>query len=248
MAFPLLGMLTHSVQAGELATAVSPYEAPRFLRGAIYRLDRKTKLFQFTRNSKTAGKEVQAIRNFDYLDGKLAARETVTYHGSQFRAFELEDFQTGARGSARLVLNQGEVQPVLRFEYSERTGAKPKTAEERLRPDTLVTDMIPGFLVAHWDRLMRGDDLKCRLMVVPRRETVGFTFHKSSEKTEPDKVIIKMSASSALIAALVDPVFFVIEKDAPHHILEYSGRTTPRIRTGNSWKDLEAVTVFDWKR
>jgi hypothetical protein len=59
-------------------------------------------------------------------------------------------------------------------------------------------------------------------------------------------VIIKMSASSFIIAALVDPLFFTMEKDGEHRVLQYDGRTTPKLKDGTKWKDLDAVTVFDW--
>ena len=225
---------------------VSQYETPKLLKGAIYTGDRKTKLFLFTRRSNAVGSELEVIREYNYPDGKPAARETVTYQGNQFRGFELKDFQTGSSGAVRSILRPWDSQRVLHFEYSEKPGTKAKRAEEPSRPDTLVTDMIPPFLLTHWERLMRGEDIKCRLVVIQRRETVGFTFHKVSSNAEPGKVVVKMSPSGAIIAALVDPVFFVMEKEAPHHILEYSGRTTPRIKKGSSWKDLEAVTVFDW--
>jgi len=55
-----------------------------------------------------------------------------------------------------------------------------------------------------------------------------------------------MGASSPIIAALVDPLYFTVEKVPPHRVFQYAGRTTPKIRTGGKWNDLDAVTVFDW--
>jgi hypothetical protein len=244
--FALVATLSQATYAGEPTTVVSQYETPRLLKGTIYASDRKTKLFLFIRTSKVVGGELEVTRDYTYPDGKPAAREMVTYQGDQFRRIEFKDFQTGASGAAGLSLRPWASRRVLHFEYTERPGTNAKQAEEPSRPDTLVTDMIPPFLLAHWERLMRGEEVKCRVIVIQRRETVGFTFRKVSSRAEAGKVVVKMSASSAIIAALVEPVFFVIEQDAPHHILEYSGRTTPKIKKGNSWKDLEAVTVFDW--
>jgi hypothetical protein len=56
-----------------------------------------------------------------------------------------------------------------------------------------------------------------------------------------------MEATSRVIALLVDPLFFTIEKAPSHRVLEYEGRTTPKTKSGNKWKDLDAVTVFDWE-
>jgi hypothetical protein len=59
-------------------------------------------------------------------------------------------------------------------------------------------------------------------------------------------VRIKMEPTSFLIKQLVDPLLFVVEKGGKHHILQYIGRTTPLIRDGNKWKDLDATSIFDW--
>ena len=95
----------------------------------------------------------------------------------------------------------------------------------------------------------QGKAVKCRYIVVPRRETVGFSFAKESASTWQGRsvFIIKMEPVSPIIGELVDPLLFTIEAEGQHRVLEYTGRTTPKIRAGNKWKDLEAVTVFDWK-
>jgi hypothetical protein len=48
------------------------------------------------------------------------------------------------------------------------------------------------------------------------------------------------------LATLVDPLYFTLEKAPPHRVLRYAGRTTPKTQVGGKWKDLDAVTVFDW--
>jgi hypothetical protein len=108
--------------------------------------------------------------------------------------------------------------------------------------------MVGPFLLDHWDALMRGEEVKCRYVVLPRVETVGFTFEKltGDKRERKGVVIIKMSATSPIIAALVDPLYFTIERDGRHRVLEYEGRTTPKLKAGNKWKDLDAVTVFHW--
>jgi hypothetical protein len=90
--------------------------------------------------------------------------------------------------------------------------------------------------------------VKCRCIVVPRRVTVGFTFAKDAASTWQGRqvLIVRMEASSPLIAALVNPLVFTIEQAPPHRVLLYIGRTTPKTRAGSKWKDLDGVTVFDW--
>ncbi len=108
--------------------------------------------------------------------------------------------------------------------------------------------MVAPFLISHWQDLLQGAKVKCRYIVIPRRETVGFTFAKDSESTWQGRpvVVIKMAATSPFVAAMVNPMFLTIERNPPHHVLQYAGRTTPKISVGGKWKDLDSVTVFDW--
>ena len=55
-----------------------------------------------------------------------------------------------------------------------------------------------------------------------------------------------MEPTSLIIARLVDPVFFTLEKNGQHRVLRYTGRVTPKTKVGNKWDDLDATVVFDW--
>jgi hypothetical protein len=87
------------------------------------------------------------------------------------------------------------------------------------------------------------------LVSISRAETVGFKFYKESYSTWHGKpvMIVTMQPSSIIIAQLVAPLHFFIEKDGQHRVLQYIGRTTPSIRRDGKWDDLDAVSVFDWK-
>jgi hypothetical protein len=225
------------------------YEEPKFITGAIYSNDRKQLLFRFTRSAKRSGSTLNVQRDFSYPDAKLAARERVVYQGDALASYELEETQLGSSGSARI--RRDAVNPAkgsIQFEYLREAGGRPKTRNEALRENTLIADMVGPFLVAHWDALRRGEKIECRYIVVPRRETVGFTFAKDTvaRRQDQDVLIVKMGATSPIIAALVDPLFFAMEQAPPHRVLEYQGRTTPKIRSGKKWDDMDAVTVFDW--
>jgi len=84
---------------------------------------------------------------------------------------------------------------------------------------------------------------------VPRTETVGFTFLRDPESTQQDRNVltVKMEASSPFVKALVEPLFFTMEPAPPHRVLQYVGRTTPKIQVRGKWNDLDALTVFDWQ-
>jgi hypothetical protein len=108
--------------------------------------------------------------------------------------------------------------------------------------------MLPYFIVEHWNELIRGQAVMFRFIAQSRIETVGFKFVKESDVTWRGKAAVRfrMEASSFIIAQIVDPLFFIVEKDGAHRVLEYVGRTTPKLRDGSKWKDLDARTVYDW--
>ena len=227
------------------------YEEPKSLMGAIYERgsERHKLLFRFKRQATRSGSTLKVVRDYTYPDGKPAAQEQVVYNGNNLVSLTLREFQIGAEGSARIKRPAGQGDGTLEFDYVKSPGGAVKSRTEGLRENTLVGDTVGPFLADHWDELMRGAKLKSRYIAVPRLETVGFTFFKDtgSAAQNPEAVTIKMEPTSRIIAAIVDPLYFSVEKEAPHRVLQYSGRTTPKLNVRGKWEDLDAVTVFDWK-
>ena len=229
------------------------YESPELLTGSIYAQDsgQKQVLFKFKRVAKRSGSTLTVLREYTYPDGKHAAREQVTYHGDNLVSYALEELQCGSVGSARIQRapdNPGKGNIDFEYRPNLASPARPKTSSESLRGDTINSDMVATFLSTHWAELASGTKVRCRYLVVPRRETVGFTFVKDSESTFQGKpvFIIRMEATSLIIAALVDPVLFTVEAGGKHRLLQYVGRVTPKAKKGDDWVDLDAVAVYDW--
>jgi hypothetical protein len=236
----------------EAETSRLRYEGPKLLTGAIYdQGSAGTKLlFRFQRRAKRSGQRLDIEREYTHPDGTLAARERVVYEGNALTLFEFHQAQTGERGLAAIRPPSGPGVPgSVSFEYSPEPGAKVKTGTEATMSDMVVNDMIGQFLIAHWDLLVRGEKVRCRYLVISRRETVGFTFTRTAESSWHGQraIIVRMEATSKLLAPLIKPLSFTIEEAVPHRVFQYVGRTTPKIRDGNKWKDLDAVTVFDWE-
>jgi hypothetical protein len=229
------------------------YEEPTLLTATIYAKDAGPKkvLYRFKRTATRFGMKVSVVREFSYPDGKPAARERAVYEGDDLTSYALEELQIGAAGSTTIQRESGNpAKSVLLFEYTKDVGAagKAKTSTEVLRNDTLTSDMVASFLASHWAELARGEKVRCRYIVVPRRETVGFTFVKDAEASYQGRkaLVLRMEATSPIIARLVDPLYFTVERDAPHRVFQLVGRTTPKVKVGSSWEDLDAITVFDW--
>ena len=249
--------ITQAVPAGP-PTTIGPssmYAGPPLLTGTIYAKDTNPRqpLFKFKRVATSSGDNVNVLRTFTDLEGEPAARELVAYKGDHLVSYQLEELQIGAAGSARLQREPGNsVKGAIAFEYTKdlHGSGKTRASNESLRPDTLVGDMVGEFLSSHWNDLARGDKVRCRYIVVPRRETVGFTFVKHSETTAGGRpvLIVRMEATSPIIATLVDPLYFTIEKDSPHRVAQYVGRVTPKLKRGDKWDDLDGIFVFDWPK
>ena len=237
--------------AGSLLPGEVDFEQPKLLTGAIYAgsSEPSNLLFTFRRTADRTGSTVRVLREYQATNGAAAARERVTYEQGRLVSFEWESLQTGARGKATLQSEpQHSLKQKISFQYGRGPGSKTESKAEGPRKDVLINDMLPSFLVNHWEDLMKGESVKFRFIVLPRLETVGFKLVKDSESTWRGRpvVLIRMEPTSVIIARLVEPVHFTVEKGGSRRILQYVGRTTPMIRRGEKWEDLDAVTVFDW--
>jgi hypothetical protein len=239
-------------QAPASASGAINYFEPAVLTGTIYAkaADPKEVLFTFKRTATRSGQTIRVLREFMAPDGKVAARERIQFEGGQLASFEMEEPESGATGSVAVVEDTtGGAGRKIVFSYSPGKGSAKKTDTEKFQEDTLVSDMIAPWLAAHWATLNSGAPVKFRYAVVARKETVGFKFIKESEGTLHGipVVTVKMEPTSWVIARLVDPLHFTVEKGGQHRVLQYVGRTTPRLRKGDKWEDLDAVSVYDWK-
>lgn len=225
------------------ADAGVDYLEPEVLSGTVYADTTLSRvLFTFRRTATRSGSTVHVLREFDLPDGRVAARERVIYQGGRLKSFSLEDLQIGSRGSAVVQQDARE----MNFQYV--VGTTRRNGNEKFMDQILANDMVGPYIAAHWDALASGAVLKCRFVSIPRAETVGFKFFKESETTWRGKpvMIVKAEPTSILIAQLVAPLHFIVDKTGRHNVLEYTGRTTPKFRKNGKWEDLDAVTVIDW--
>jgi hypothetical protein len=235
-------LFTHAV----LADSEPSYLEPKNLTGTIY-ADASLKQVYFTirRVATNDGSTIHVLREFSLPNGTLAARERVVYEGNHLKSFAYEDLQRGSAGDLTVKSAGGDSK--MNFTYTE--GKTKKTGSEKFLDEMLVSDMVGPYIVAHWDSLTKGATVKCRLIAMSRAETVGFKFFKEADTTWHGKpvMMVTLEPTSIIIAQMVEPMHFVIEKESPHLIIQYTGRTTPSVLKNGKWEDLDPVTVFDWK-
>ncbi len=236
-------------------TRAVDYAEPKLLVGNIFALGPTPTecLFKSERRGTRTGANVLVTCDYTSPNGSLAARDRIVYEAGRLASFEEEELQTGESGSAKIrpdPKNPGHWRVYFEYVIGQGGTAKRSSSSEALENDTLIDDMIPAFIDSHWEALDKGSAAKFRYIVLSREETVGFKLVKETETTWQGQSVvrIKMEPTSFIIAQLVDPLFFVVEKTGKHRILEYIGRTTPVIRNGNKWKALDAISIFDWKQ
>lgn len=206
------------------------------LKGEIVSRTDKTPLFKYTRTVLKGGDDTIAKRHYEYMDGKPAATETVTYHGGRVTKMVWEQFQSNESGQFELADGK------IKFSYT--IDGKTKTDEEKLVEPFVSQDEVIEYVYKNWDLLMNGKTISIRLPVIFRMETVGFKFFKDGETD--DGIIIKMKPSSFIIAALVKPLIFILKKDGDHRTISVDGRVTPKTQVGGKWKDLDALFVIKY--
>jgi len=226
--------LIPAVRAGDPtnAAASEPFDfaAPALFTGTVYEAgsQRTNILFTFQRTATRSNSTVRVERQFVRPDGFVAATEDAVYESGRLASFHMKEFQAKVSGAIQISPDQ------QRIYISYGRGLEPpKAIGQVLLPDTEVDDTIYPFMLAHWDELMRGAPVKFHFVSLEWKKVFGFRLVRTGE--------------TMLVAKLVDPLCFTIEKDSPHRVIAYVGRTTPRIKKGKSWKYLDAETVFDWK-
>jgi len=228
------------------------YAQPAVLTGTLYASgsDHKKVLFTFQRTAMRSGTTVHVERKYAEPDGSIAATENIVYESGRLVSLEMKEFQAGLWGGIQI--NSDPKKPAhQKITISHGAGKDIKKAgnTDDLEKDTLIDDSIYPFILAHWDELMKGASVKFRFVSLEWERTFGFKLSKSAESVVDGKpvVTIRMDPTSMVVAHFMDPLYFTAEKDSPHRVIEYLGRTTPRIKNGKAWKYLDADTVFDWK-
>ncbi|HEV2437419.1 MAG TPA: hypothetical protein VG077_15615 [Verrucomicrobiae bacterium] len=232
------------------ATAAYDYAEPKLLTGTLYEIGshRQKVLYTFRRIAVSSGATVHVERQFFRTNGLMAAVDKVVYKSNRLDSYQMQDFQARVSGAVRIAPDpQDPARQQIFISYGPGL-VPPKGYAQNLPPDIVFDDTLYPFMMAHWDELMRGNTVNFRFISFEWGRTFAFHLVKTAESAQHGRTVeqIRMAPDSLFVAALVDPLIFTVEKDSPHRMVSYIGRTTPRIQRGNSWKYLDAETVFHY--
>jgi hypothetical protein len=229
--------------------AAGDVAGPARVTGTLYEIgsNRHKVLYHFVRTAHRTGPTVRVQRQFTTPDGRVAAAETVLYRSNRLVAYEMKEFQANLSGSIWIEPDPAKNgQSNILIGYGKSL-APPRGDPQPLKPDTLIDDDLYPFLLVHWDELMRGESVKFHFVSIEWKRTFNFQLVKTGESVVDGHPCeqITMNPSGLLLAQVVNPLVFTVEKAASHMLLSYIGRTTPRVKKGDAWKYLDAETVFD---
>lgn len=149
-------------------------------------------------------------------------------HSADYSLIRFEELhaQTGVVSSVR-VLDEGE----LEFAVT-RDGETERTREDMSDP-VVVGPTLFGFVLTHWDALLRGEEIPVRFAVTDKAQTYGFILRLSS--ATPATTIIEFAASSMFVRMAIDAMSIVFDTET-RTPRRYIGRVPPR---------LEGLATFD---
>lgn len=168
------------------------------------------------------------------LEGEVITIEKALFKGESVLKYEMDHKQIGKSGTIEVKDKK------IQFKMLKEDKSI-KTDDEDLTSQFIVPMSLIKYVQKNWEELKKGKEVEVRLGVWDRLETVGFTFKKIEEKDS--SVTVRMKPSSFAIALLVNPLVFVFNADGSQ-LLKLTGRVQPKIKSGSSFKDLDADVVY----
>ena len=206
--------------------------------GSVFALDgRTTPLFRYERRVQPVAGGLKSTHiTFDPA-GKVVVTQSATHSDAyELTRAEMVHGQTGVSGSVQANGDQ------LTFTLVE--GGTSSVATERATAPVVSGPTMFGYIVTHWDELMRGEALPIRFAIIERQETIGFTLDRIP--AAPGRTAIRMRASNWLMRLAVPSTAFEFDT-ATRKIIEYIGRVPPMEVINGGLKTLDARVSYEFK-
>jgi hypothetical protein len=214
------------------------YSFDLVLTGDVYSLDKTKKILNFERHEKVISKSEKKIKGiFKDLDGNILVIETATIQDGKTINAKVDHIQTKESGT--ISVSDGKIY------FEKKVGTDIEKDTEDYTPNFTVGMSSMSFIKKNWSTLIKGDTVESRFGVWYRKDTVGFDLFKTREFVlNGEKVVeIKMSASSFIIRAIVDPIYFVLNKNSLE-LKTVKGRISPKLLKNGKLTDLDAYIEY----
>lgn len=208
------------------------------LSGDVYNVDKSKKILTFERHEEVVSdSEIKIKGIFKDLLGKILVIESATLKNGETISSGVEHFQMNQSGTITLknkkLIFEKKIEKSIEKEIEEYTS------------NFVVGMTSTNYIRKNWNKILNGSTVESRLGVWYRKDTVGFDFYKTKEILINGKehIEIKMSASSFIIRAIVDPIYFVFEKSSKV-LLSVKGRISPKMLVKGKLEDLDAFVEY----
>jgi hypothetical protein len=180
------------------------------------------------------GGAISAHITRDAASGSVVMADSAS-HTADYRLIDytLHANQQGQTGQVHI--ENGEVSFLVRDARGERRRV------EKTRDPVVVGPTLVGHIHRNLGNLRAGQKLPVRMAILDRLETIGFQLQALA--SPPGQTRVRMTPSSIVLAALIDPVTFTFET-ASGKLLHLEGRVPPRVRKGDRLKDLDARVEY----
>ena len=177
------------------------------------------------------------------LQGNVVAIEStdVIRDGDQLRIHIYKIVQKQTNSEGQVEVKDGKAY----FQFTK--DGKTKKSSESVGDDFVCGPTLLSYLHHRYDTIRNGGKVKARFVVLDRLETVGFEYfeEKTLDYNGKKARMIKMKPSSFLVAAIVDPLHFIVPIDGGR-VWEVDGRTQLKYKVGDKLKELDADTVYEY--
>jgi hypothetical protein len=128
--------------------------------------------------------------------------------------------------------------------FTLQEDGKSSVASERVTAPVVSGSTMFGYIVTHWDELMRGASLPIRFAVIERKETIGFTLARVD--ASQGRTAIRMTPSNWLMKLAVPSTSFEFDTTT-RKVLEYTGRVPPMEVVNGALKTLNARVTYEFR-
>jgi hypothetical protein len=155
----------------------------------------------------------------DPQSGALLIDETAHVSGAYaLRRFEADNRQQGYRGAVT-VSADGQ-----RLDYELQRGGKTTRRSESIRAPAVAGPSLHGFILQRWDRLVAGDAVDVRMIVLAKTTSYGFRIRLHSQRE--GRTAFTVTPTNWFVRLAVAPLTVAFDSST-RQVLRYEGRVPP---------------------
>lgn len=209
----------------------------------LYALEGDTLLYKASRTISQFEGKVMESTSFKTPDGKPVQEVVGTFVAETLAplSYTLNDARSFQEET--LVIEGEKVY----MTYLEKLGEEKKTDTIDYKPGMLVISAVTPYIQRNWDKLAAGEKLPFRVMAASKLDSYQFRLMKAegdkAGKAPEGGMVVRMEPDTWLVRAMVDPLYFVLEGQPPHRVVEFRGRSSVKTDEGED-QDLRYMFIY----